>query len=139
MSLSSVPSSSSIPVIVMNMCLWRQQIQLFNPPSNSLDSHCCLVGGETEEMSFRRGSFRPPPASRGYSHLKFKDKIIRGCFVEGSLHLNPIKAPSGDVVVCHSGTFLQRFVKIISILQVLHSTQRCYCYFDHRTIFLMSF
>lgn len=72
----------------------------FNLASNSLDCHwhcVMLCGGPApgargnKKMSFSCSSVRPAPESHGYSHLRFKDKIIRGRFVEGSLHLNKSK------------------------------------------------
>lgn len=77
----------------------------FNLASNSLDSYCCCVQGArvyraqgNEKMSFSCSSVRPPPESRGYSHFRFKDKIIRGRFVEGGLHLNRIKVQCRAIV-----------------------------------------
>lgn len=51
-----------------------------------------------EKMSFSCSSFRPSPESHGHTYFKFKDKIIRGCFVEGTLYLNRIKELCRDKV-----------------------------------------
>lgn len=69
----------------------------FNLASNCLDSHCGRVwgGGRWENGLGLR--LRPPPkAPRGSFHLR--EEIIRGCFVEGTLALNWIKARCRETV-----------------------------------------
>ena len=82
-----------------------------------------------EKISFSCSSFRPPPGSRGYSHFRFKDKIIRGRFVEGSLHLNRCKnTVQGSTLaaarVVASMCFLRSFIGAVWTFQGLRTKRK---------------